>query len=116
MPGSVIRPLLRASRPVSLLASENRRGALDRSTVLFAPSAVTLSTEEPHGSARNVWRGPVDSVELVGQTARVRILTRPDGIPLLAEVTTASVATLRLQPGTEVWAAVKAIEVSAYPA
>ena len=70
----------------------------------------------PHGSARNVWRGLVDSVELVGQTARVRILTLPDGIPLLAEVTTASVATLRLQPGTEVWAAVKAIEVSAYPA
>ena len=35
---------------------------------------------------------------------------------VVAEVTTASVAELRLQTGTTVWATVKATEVSAYPA
>lgn len=84
--------------------------------VAFAPSAVTLSTDEPHGSARNVRRGRVDTVELLGQTARVRVLTDPDDVPLLAEVTTTSVATLRLRPGSTVWAAVKATEIRAYPA
>jgi molybdate transport system ATP-binding protein len=57
----------------------------------------------------------VAAVELVGQSARVRLATG-DGATVVAEVTPASVAALRLHPGTDLWAGVKATEVSAYPA
>ncbi len=65
---------------------------------------------------------------MVGQSARVRLTVR-DPAPagdvrpgpatprpaLVAEVTAGSVASLRLHPGTDLWAGVKATEVSAYP-
>ncbi|WP_205859453.1 ABC transporter ATP-binding protein [Phycicoccus flavus] len=170
------------------------------SWVAFAPSAVALYPEKPHGSTRNLWPARVGSVELSGQTARVRLLigagrhdgphvadtardqgtrgadaarehgqrgapgqgdhgqrghagrhdgqhgadaardhedhgadagrhdgprraepgrdheNRGDGtVAVLADVTAGSVATMRLQPGADVWAGVKATEVSAYP-
>ncbi len=85
------------------------------SWVAFAPSAVALYPQEPHGSTRNTWPAEVTTVELVGQTARVRLTSAPGGVPVLAEVTAGSVATLRLQTGTRVWAGVKATEVTAYP-
>jgi molybdate transport system ATP-binding protein len=37
-------------------------------------------------------------------------------VPLLADVTPLAVADLALAPGVAVWAAVKATEVSVYPA
>jgi hypothetical protein len=37
------------------------------------------------------------------------------GATLVAEVTAGSVASLRLHPGTHLWAGVKAIEATAYP-
>lgn len=83
--------------------------------VAFAPSAVSLFPARPEGSPRNTWPLVVVAVELLGQLARVR-LTDDAGHPLVAEVTAASVAALRLQPGTALWASVKATEVSAYPA
>ena len=55
------------------------------------------------------------AVELLGRLARVRLVDHV-GHPVVAEVTAASVAALRLHPGTTVWATVKATEVSAYPA
>ena len=81
----------------------------------FAPSAVALYDERPHGSTRNLWSARVASVELVGQSARVRLAIGPAGTVVAADVTAASVATLRLQQGSELWAGVKASEVSAYP-
>ena len=84
------------------------------SWVAFAPSAVALYPHRPEGSTRNVWQASVVAVELVGQSARVRLAT-PSGAGVLAEVTPASVAALRLHPGTELWAGVKATEVTAYP-
>ncbi|GGL33832.1 ABC transporter ATP-binding protein [Phycicoccus endophyticus] len=86
------------------------RGA---SWVSFAPTAVALYPQEPHGSTRNVWPARVVAVELAGQSARVRLDV--GGEALLAEVTAGSVATLRLQPGSRLWAGVKATEVTAYP-
>ena len=93
-------------------AGHEHRGA---SWVAFAPAAVALYPRRPEGSTRNTWPARVDGVELVGQSARVRLVTGP-GVGLVAEVTPASVAALRLHPGTELWAGVKATEVSAYPA
>jgi len=79
----------------------------------FPPAAVTLSRRRPEGSARNTWSGRVTDVERHGDLVRVTL----DGeVPLLADVTPLAVAELELAPGTPVWAAVKASEVSAYPA
>ncbi len=98
------------------------------SWVAFSPGAVALYPEMPHSSVRNVWPAVVQSVELVGQSARVRLVVRPSdaavgapqeahpgGPPLVAEVTAGSVASLRLHQGTRLWAGVKATEVAAYP-
>jgi molybdate transport system ATP-binding protein len=81
--------------------------------VAFPPAAVTLSLEQPHGSARNAWRGRVSDVEQHGDLVRITV----DGpVPVLADVTPLAVADLGLGPGVEVWTAVKATEVSVYPA
>lgn len=81
--------------------------------IAFAPSAVSLYPRRPSGSPRNTWELQVASVELVGQTARVSCTGAVD---LVAEITAGSLAALRLQPGTTVWASVKASEIRAYPA
>jgi len=102
--------VLTALGPV-VTAGHTHRGG---SWLAFAPNAVALYPEEPHGSTRNTWPVTVTSVELVGQTARVRLET-PAGGAMVAEVTPPAVASLRLHPGTAVWAGVKATEVTAYP-
>jgi molybdate transport system ATP-binding protein len=79
----------------------------------FSPAAVALYLSRPDGSPRNTWPVTVTAVELAGQTARVRCTGALD---VTAEVTAASVASLRLQPGLQAWATVKASEVVAYPA
>jgi molybdate transport system ATP-binding protein len=81
--------------------------------VTIPPSAIALYRMRPHGSPRNTWPVTVSDILLVGQTARVS-LRGPFG--LVAEVTTAAVADLRLGVGQELWATVKATEVRAYPA
>jgi molybdate transport system ATP-binding protein len=86
------------------------------SWVSFPPAAVSLYPERPGGSPRNAWAATVRAVEIIGQTARVRLTEDLTGAPLVAEVTTTSVSELRLHTGTRIWATVKAIEVSAYPA
>lgn len=86
-----------------------------RSWVAFPPAAVSLFPEHPVGSPRNSFLTRVSSIEVLGQLARVRLDTS-EGHPIIAEVTTTSVAQLRLQTGTQIWATVKATEVSVYPA
>ena len=79
----------------------------------FPPSAVVLHRQRPDGSARNTWPGRVAGLEHHGDTVRVRLDGAP---PVLADVTTAAVADLRLHAEEVVWAAVKATEVRCYPA
>ncbi|MGW4534369.1 ABC transporter ATP-binding protein [Nocardia sp. NPDC004340] len=79
----------------------------------FPPTAVSLHLEQPSGSPRNTWQVTVAGVEQHANTTRVRL----DGTPsVLADVTPAAVAELRLQPGLRLWAAVKATEIHSYPA
>jgi molybdate transport system ATP-binding protein len=78
-----------------------------------SPRAVVLHRDRPDGSARNVWRGTVDGIERFGDRARVHVA---GALPIVAEVTPAAIEALRLEPGTEVWAAVKATEVDVSPA
>jgi molybdate transport system ATP-binding protein len=77
----------------------------------FTPSAVTLTTTEPHGSARNRWPGTVTSVAPHGAAVRVHV---DAAAGLVADVTPASAAQLGLAPGAAVWATVKATEISVY--
>jgi molybdate transport system ATP-binding protein len=80
--------------------------------VIVPPSAVALHTGEPEGSARNRWPMAVAGIEPSGERARVRL----DGpVSLVAEITAASLADLRLQTGQALWASVKATELRCYP-
>ncbi|MFQ6392315.1 ABC transporter ATP-binding protein [Nocardia sp. KC 131] len=81
--------------------------------VAFPPSAVGLHPEQPAGSPRNTWPVTIVGIEQHAYTTRVRLDGTP---PVLADVTPATVADLRLQPGAHLWAAVKATETHAYPA
>lgn len=81
--------------------------------VAIRPASVALHLTRPEGSARNVWTATVAAVEGFGDRVRIRLA---GSIALVAEVTAASVDELGLVPGREVWASVKATDVSAYPA
>jgi molybdate transport system ATP-binding protein len=77
------------------------------------PRAVSLHRSRPEGSPRNVWHGRAAGLELFGDRVRVRV---EGAVPLVAEVTPAAVAELRLEGGGEVWASFKATDVAVYPA
>ncbi|MEJ7741453.1 MAG: ABC transporter ATP-binding protein [Nocardioidaceae bacterium] len=79
----------------------------------FAPSTVSLFTDRPAGSPRNVWQGTVTSLAPHGDAVRIQLEA---ATPLLADVTPAALASLGLRPGAAVWASVKATEITVYPA
>lgn len=79
-----------------------------RAVATFPPSAVTLASEPPHVSARNVYPTVVADVLLEGARARVRLDTTP---PLHAAVTAAAVDHMQLRRGSSVWGLVKATEI-----
>jgi molybdate transport system ATP-binding protein len=76
------------------------------------PRAVALHRRPPEGTPRNVWRGQIGGIDLEHDCVRVRVNAI---IPIVAEVTPAAVADLRLDQGGEVWVSVKAKEIAAYP-
>ena len=76
------------------------------------PSAISLHTARPEGSARNVWRGVVDGIEPVGDRVRVTVAGPPT---VVAEVTRGAVDDLGVAPGSEVWLSTKATELEVYP-
>jgi molybdate transport system ATP-binding protein len=76
------------------------------------PRAVALHRHRPEGSPRNVWIGRADAIEIAGDRARVRVV---GPVPVVAEVTPASLAELRLAEGSEVWLSFKATDVGVYP-
>jgi len=78
-------------------------------TATVHPRAVSLHRTRPDGSPRNVWSATVASVEPSPGSARVRVA---GPIPLVAEITDASVRTLGLRAGVEVFVAVKATEIT----
>ena len=90
----------------------------------FTPTMVTVDLDEPHGSARNRWRGQVMGSSPYG--AAIRLLVRIDGgstggsagggRDLMADVTPAAAAELGLTPGRGVWLSVKETSVRRYPA
>jgi molybdate transport system ATP-binding protein len=80
---------------------------------VIQPHSVALYLAAPHGSPRNVWPSTVTDVDRHADVVRVRL----DGpVPLVAEITPAALDELALRPGDQVWAAVKATDVTTYPA
>jgi molybdate transport system ATP-binding protein len=77
------------------------------------PRAIALFPERPSGSPRNVWQAEVAAIEASGDRLRVRFSGE---LPLVAEVTPAALAELKIAPGRELWLAVKATEISCYSA
>jgi molybdate transport system ATP-binding protein len=78
---------------------------------LIEPRSIALYRSPPDGSPRNVWATTVTAID--PRSHRVRL----DGpIPLIAEVTLAALDALALQPGDQLWASVKASEITIYPA
>jgi molybdate transport system ATP-binding protein len=75
------------------------------------PRAVALHRQRPEGSPRNVWQGRADAIEIAGDRARVRVV---GPVAVVAEVTPASLAELRLAEGSEVWLSFKATDVGVY--
>jgi molybdate transport system ATP-binding protein len=99
--------------PVVTAAAGGVRPGSGPVLVAFAPSAVSLHRTSPEGSPRNVFRGRVAGLEQHADTVRVRV---EGEVTVLADVTAGAVADLGLVAGQQVWCAVKATEVSSYPA
>lgn len=72
------------------------------------PTAVAIYLTRPEGSPRNTWQTVVERIERLGSRVRMRV---GDPLPLTAELTEAARAELGLEPGKEVWVAVKATEI-----
>lgn len=80
--------------------------------VAINPRAVALYRTPPSGSPRNVWVGTIANIDRQADRVRVRV----DGaVPLVAEITPDALAILSLVPGDEIWASVKATEITTYP-
>jgi molybdate transport system ATP-binding protein len=107
----------RASRDVVEVSDGGRLEVLGAGSgevfAVIPPRSVSLWLSRPEGSPRNVWPGRAAGLDLLGDRVRVRVEGRPS---LVAEVTPAAVAELRLAEGTEVWISVKATEITVYPA
>ncbi len=99
---------IRLADGTTLVSTTPARGDV---SACFSPAAVTLTIGEPGGSARNRWAGTVTSVAPHGAAVRVHVDATAS---LIADVTPASSAQLGLVPGAEVWATVKATEISVY--
>ena len=80
---------------------------------VIRPQAISLHTGKPEGSARNVWRTSVTRVDAHGEHVRVDLAGPP---PLSAAITPAAIAELGIEPGREIWASVKATDVSVHSA
>jgi molybdate transport system ATP-binding protein len=80
--------------------------------VAFRPSVVALYHYPPEGSPRNVWHTTIAGIQHHGDNLRVEL----DGpCAVAADITPDAAAQLRLAPGEQIWASVKAVEIRAYP-
>jgi molybdate transport system ATP-binding protein len=76
--------------------------------ITIHPTAVSVHTDRPAGSPRNVWSSVIRSAERLGN--RVRIATG-EPLGLTVEVTARSAEEMGLVPGATIWLAVKATEI-----
>ena len=77
-------------------------------SVSFFPSDVTVSLDEPHTSARNLFRGPIREVANLGGRLRVQIEA---ALPVVADITADAYGALGLHEGMPVYVAIKATSI-----
>ncbi len=80
---------------------------------VIQPHSIALYRSRPDGSPRNVWAGTVADIDRHTERVRVRL---EGALPLVAEITPGALAALDLRPGDQVWATVKATDITTYPA
>lgn len=94
----------------TLIASTNLSGPV---VAIIRPQAISLHTNRPEGSARNVWHTTITNVDAHHDQVRVALAGPP---PITAAITPAAVAELGLVPGQQVWASLKATDIAVHPA
>ncbi len=96
--------------------NQQRAPAGQRAVAVFAPGAVAVFADRPHGSPRNIVELTVAELDSRGAAIRVRAAGPPDGAPgLAADITPDAASDLRVVPGMRLWFAVKAQEVAIHP-
>jgi molybdate transport system ATP-binding protein len=105
-----------------LVVSGHAEEAVDGepAVAVFPPAAVAVFAQRPHGSPRNVVPVRLAAVEPHGDLVRLRAGRAPGGPVwaegLAADVTPGALVDLPVEPGAELWFAVKAAEVTIHPA
>ncbi|MBM36020.1 MAG: ABC transporter ATP-binding protein [Acidimicrobiaceae bacterium] len=77
-------------------------------TIAINPSSVALFLEAPVGSPRNKWFCEIETIESVGELARV---TLSGPVTIYADITLSAASDLELRKGLGLWVSVKATEV-----
>lgn len=94
------------------LTAADRTDSPGEVLVVIHPRAVALHAHKPDGSPRNTWQATVDALDVHDDHVRVHL----DGpIPIVAQITAASLAELAITEGSVLWVAVKATEVDSWP-
>jgi molybdate transport system ATP-binding protein len=108
--GHVDHGVLTTQRGATLVIADASAGP---AFAVIAPRSIVLSVSAPATSVRNTWPGTITAVDRLGERVRVSI----EGVlPITAEITPAALADLGLDVGVAVYAAVKATDITAYPA
>jgi molybdate transport system ATP-binding protein len=94
---------------ITLSSADNLSGPV---FVTVHPRAISLHTERPEGSSRNVWQGVVSSIDRTFDLIRVSVAGPVD---LTVTVTAGGLAAVDGQVGGKVWLSVKASEVRLQP-
>jgi molybdate transport system ATP-binding protein len=81
---------------------------------VIRPQAISLARlADTTTSARNIWCGTIDDIDRLDDRVRVSMHGQ---LPLTAEITVRALESLQLRPGDEVYASVKATDITTYPA
>jgi len=78
---------------------------------VLRPESISLHRAQPEGSARNMWRGVITSLQPSHDRVRVLVDAQPS---VIATVTPGSIAELGLSKGSPVWLSLKAVDIDAY--
>ena len=120
VPGTACAEGLKTADGFVVVGHAEEVDAGEPAVAVFPPSAVAVFREEPHGSPRNVVPVRLAAVEPHGDLVRLRAGVRAGGPEwadgLAADVTPGALVDLPVEPGAELWFAVKAAEVAIHPA
>jgi molybdate transport system ATP-binding protein len=120
VPGTACAEGLKTDDGFVISGHAEATGDGEPAVAVFPPAAVAVFADRPHGSPRNVVPVRLAAVEPHGDLVRLRAEARADGPVwaggLAADVTPAALADLPVEPGAELWFAVKATEVAIHPA